>query len=624
MSQHSVVVTFPRSKWAEYGQFCVPSFDEHWPLDVEAFVYLEGPGEITHKSSERVHFLDIEEILKPVREFEERNRFREIDDFSVNGDIKFQAAKFARKVFAQLDQLKNPKTRYVWYIDADCKTLQPITEQFLNSIVKQGQYVSYIDRPETYTETGLIVWDTEHPEHENWIKLYEECYTEDKIFSYPAWHDCYAFDHATRNLLNRNRIKMFDLGYGNWKKTSHPLVAGPLGKYFDHLKGERKFIGTSAIPPKKTGIEKIREKRKNSKMKKNKPSKFRRPAHDPNIPHPTPIIYNPPSENSPKIYTFLDPIKQEFGKRFMGPVGSDFILLGSTASPAQPLPVPEAPVQKQATDILPPPISKIDLNKKRLKEARLKAKAMRNARVSGGKQKQPPPSNSSHVPIKESQIMSAPIIPEDANVVSVQGILRGSGEVIKQATAAGIPWVYLDYGYCDKDWRVCINETAPTKLFKGSRFDYDPQLAPWRGGQGANILIIPPSEFYSELFGLKTFLYDVVNKVSLYTDKQIVVRPKPHKERKAYDLEHQLNHAYCVITWGSELALQCAKRGIPTISLGNCPAKPISFRFEDLETTNMRIEPNRHGLFDSLTWTSYNESEVHLAYDIVKDLYKIL
>jgi hypothetical protein len=245
MSNHSVVMTFPKSKWLEYGQHCVPSFDKNWPSDVQAYVYLEGEGNIPYTATPRVNYIDYNQISAPIEAFEQRNAHKGIGDLSTTGDIGVQAAKFARKVFAQLDQLRNPKTRFVWYLDADCKTLAPLTEQFLNSIANKGQYISYIDRPMKYTETGMMVWDTQHPKHKEWCDRYEECYTEDKIFQYDAWHDCIAFDHATRPMLHYGLITMFDLGFGMWKQTNHPLVAGPLGKYFDHMKGKRKMVGVS-------------------------------------------------------------------------------------------------------------------------------------------------------------------------------------------------------------------------------------------------------------------------------------------------------------------------------------------------------------------------------------------
>ena len=92
-------------------------------------------------------------------------------------------------------------------------------------------------------------------EHKQWCELYAECYDKDKIFEigspgkklpFPlpdGWHDCVSFDYATKTLLHQNKIKIADFGYG--VRSSHPLVSGPLGKYMDHMKGNRKFVGES-------------------------------------------------------------------------------------------------------------------------------------------------------------------------------------------------------------------------------------------------------------------------------------------------------------------------------------------------------------------------------------------
>ena len=45
-------------------------------------------------------------------------------------------------------------------------------------------------------------------------------------------------------MIKSNVIKCMDLGFG--AQSKHPLVVGPLGEYFDHLKGpSRKQLGYS-------------------------------------------------------------------------------------------------------------------------------------------------------------------------------------------------------------------------------------------------------------------------------------------------------------------------------------------------------------------------------------------
>ena len=105
-----------------------------------------------------------------------------------------------------------------------------------------------------------------------------------------------------------------------------------------------------------------------------------------------------------------------------------------------------------------------------------------------------------------------------------------------------------------------------------------------------------------DTFDCKDFLNFIAHNVNIYTDKNIIVRAKPAKGKLARPLQEQLDNAYCVITWGSAIALEAMRQGIPTISLGWCPAKMASKKLEDLETNAMKNEPERINVFDNLTW----------------------
>lgn len=246
MSDYSVVMTFPTKYWDVYGKHSVPSFDKHWPSDIHAYVYLEGDQNIPYKPSDRVHIMNFDNHVFGALAFAEKYKDKDIFDDVVGGDIsKRQAVKFSKKVYAQLQELNNPRTRYVIYLDADLMTLQDVPIELLDNLTKGDHYVSFPDRRQRnkFTETGMMIWDTKHISHEVWCHLYDSMYKEGKIFNCPEWHDCYAFDSATFHLEEKGLITTADLGYG--VNSRHPLVAGPLGKYFDHMKGGRKFTGFS-------------------------------------------------------------------------------------------------------------------------------------------------------------------------------------------------------------------------------------------------------------------------------------------------------------------------------------------------------------------------------------------
>lgn len=208
-------------------------------------------------------------------------------------------------------------------------------------------------------------------------------------------------------------------------------------------------------------------------------------------------------------------------------------------------------------------------------------------------------------------------LPEDASLAVLHGTLRGMGDIIKECMNRNISWMMMDNGYLGKYKRVIVNATAPITFREGKRFEHGTQLLPWRGGKGSSILVLPPSPPYMDTFDCRDFLNFIAHNVNIYTDKNIIVRAKPAKGKLARPLQEQLDNAYCVITWGSAIALEAIRQGIPTISLGWCPAKLVSKKLEDLETNVMMEEPDRMAVFDNLTWSSFEREELPNAWNIV-------
>jgi hypothetical protein len=245
--EHVAIATLPMDKWDAYGSNLLPSFDKNWEKHIPLIVYAENGTEPPVPLSDRVKILPLESELPEVFEFQERNSARgaEVSDLSVVGNFRKQASKFARKAYAILKELENPRARYVWYLDADLETLQPITRGFLDHITELGLYMGALPRVGVdgiyHTECGLMVWDTENPAHEDWCKAYRKCWDEDLLFEFEQWNDCFAFDYATTELTKAKRIGIVDLGGGVNKQSSHPLQDGPLGSIFNHKKGRRKL-----------------------------------------------------------------------------------------------------------------------------------------------------------------------------------------------------------------------------------------------------------------------------------------------------------------------------------------------------------------------------------------------
>lgn len=210
-------------------------------------------------------------------------------------------------------------------------------------------------------------------------------------------------------------------------------------------------------------------------------------------------------------------------------------------------------------------------------------------------------------------------IPQDAELIGIHGVKRGNDRLIKQAMGSGVPWLYMDnagHYFPDMYKRVVLNATAPITFRGGKRFEHNVRPHSWRGGEGSKIIVLPPSPPYMDTFGCRDFLNFIAHNVNAYTDKEIVIRAKPAKGKMAPDWDDQLDDAYAVITWGSALALDAMVKGVPTISLGWCPAKMASFELSDLETHQLSIEPDREGTLNNLTWCSFKREELPEAYEI--------
>ena len=240
-------MTFPSNKWDVYG-YCMKGFIENWPKEVIGFALVEEPKNIPISIPSNLNVLNFDDFIGDrIKAFEDRNKDKPIFDLATTGNIAIQAAKFARKALAQLYILENTEADVAWYIDADLYTHKPVDMGLLEKLSSGPHYMGCTPRwwkPEGYTETGLMMWKPSmKEEHKAWCELYAECYDKDKIFEFKAWHDCIAFDYATKTLIKQKKIQLADFGFG--VRSSHPLVSGPLGKWFDHMKGNRKFVGES-------------------------------------------------------------------------------------------------------------------------------------------------------------------------------------------------------------------------------------------------------------------------------------------------------------------------------------------------------------------------------------------
>ena len=116
-------------------------------------------------------------------------------------------------------------------------------QQFLRSLLNE-RMCGFLGRHDCYTETGFLIFDTEHEDFPAFKKAYREYYDKRYIFECKCWIDCCAFDGARKGLdwynLTPNAqgmISVFDIS--------------PLAPYMEHDKGALKYRREDALQAEK-------------------------------------------------------------------------------------------------------------------------------------------------------------------------------------------------------------------------------------------------------------------------------------------------------------------------------------------------------------------------------------
>jgi len=201
-------------------------------------------------------------------------------------------------------------------------------------------------------------------------------------------------------------------------------------------------------------------------------------------------------------------------------------------------------------------------------------------------------------------------LPSGTSRTVTAGILRGGGDLLRHLNQGNHKYYYMDHAYFNagynkhNEWmRVTadgfncnkITDTDSTKFNK--LFDRNFELKPWRR-DGQKILILPPTDPVSYVFGSHEWTETVVEKVKNLTTRDIVIRGKPGEVllndkgveigRTPVDptqrpLEQDLSEAHCVIAYHSSVAIKAAIEGIPIICGEQCAAYPISNNLANIE-----------------------------------------
>lgn len=238
------ITSFNWEGYKRYGKRFIETWKEYWPGSVRLTVYYEGdqfedfdfPTGISWKPIETVEFLTdyIANLRFPIQHGIVGDRY----------DINFDA-RMARKTFMQIHAAREYGGKVFW-LDADAVTVKHVPERFLDDCLPDDKFCCYLGRDGWYfTESGFIGFNADHPIAKEFFRNYAHIFITGVIFTQQWWHDCIGFD-CTRHLAKNagHEAEFINLAEGLPHGTMHPHANSVIGKYVQHLKGNRKDTGT--------------------------------------------------------------------------------------------------------------------------------------------------------------------------------------------------------------------------------------------------------------------------------------------------------------------------------------------------------------------------------------------
>jgi hypothetical protein len=248
LMKYTVVTTFNAEGYKTYGRRMIQTFLQNWPQDIQLKVYAEGCH--VAETAPNLEVLNLEVASPELVVF--KNTWRDVP--KANGNIgpgserkayKWQAVRFAHKVYAIFHAAKTCQTEWLIWMDADIVCHSPITVQQIAGLFPDDKQLCYAGRSNKFTECGLYGMHLTEPPVQLFLTEFQRMYddAENGIFKLSEWHDSYVFD----SVKARSGLAELNWSAGLINGEGHPLINCEWGAYVDHLKGKRKGDGRSHL-----------------------------------------------------------------------------------------------------------------------------------------------------------------------------------------------------------------------------------------------------------------------------------------------------------------------------------------------------------------------------------------
>ena len=261
MKSLTVVTTWGSKYWPNPVQAGIQSTVKNWPGHAKIRLY---PDDMSQQLTlPRTEYYDLCKEQPKLKEFIDKHKNnpkfnprikqteKEKRDFDKNTQIYiYDCVRFSYKVFACIDAWQKTKPDMLWFLDADIITFDKIPMSWLEHIIPDKSFTSYLGRPKKgFSETGYYAFNTAHKYAGEFFERWQTYYDKDRFLELKGYTDSFTFDGARIELEKEGKIKNEDLNDGRFaggRRSRHPFINSELGQYMDHLKGyDRKAAMTS-------------------------------------------------------------------------------------------------------------------------------------------------------------------------------------------------------------------------------------------------------------------------------------------------------------------------------------------------------------------------------------------
>jgi len=259
----TALTTFHKPGLDLYGQRFIDSFARNVDKRIKLLVYAEN-CEPVNPDQEQITIIDAKQ-LNQLNQFKARwgnvpkangkCPFPEKRPRDYHKEFKWDAVRFANKVYAVFDAVERSTTPWTVWIDADTYVHSPISFEQFQTLLPNDKWITFVGRgkgSQTWPECGFYGLNTDNETCRKFLKEFERMYedADNGIFKLDEWHDSFVFGKILNQLtpVDKNFLDYSSNIYNKTAKTGgggHPLINSILGNYFDHMKGDRKKQGKS-------------------------------------------------------------------------------------------------------------------------------------------------------------------------------------------------------------------------------------------------------------------------------------------------------------------------------------------------------------------------------------------